>query len=64
MTSRIGCRDLRVRARRRELLHVEELDVAAGETLAVLGPNGAGKSTLLRALGHLGGLRRDRKSVV
>jgi ABC-type sulfate/molybdate transport systems ATPase subunit len=58
VSSRIGCRDLRVRARRRELLHVEELDVAAGETLAVLGPNGAGKSTLLRALGHLGGLRR------
>ncbi|OZM80291.1 ABC transporter ATP-binding protein [Pseudonocardia sp. MH-G8] len=54
---RIGCRDLRVLARGRELLHVPALDVAAGEVLAVLGPNGAGKSTLLRALGHLGGLR-------
>ncbi|TQM13736.1 ABC transporter ATP-binding protein [Pseudonocardia kunmingensis] len=57
MSGRIGCRDLRVVARGRELLHVPALDVAAGEALAVLGPNGAGKSTLLRALGHLGGLR-------
>ncbi len=30
-----------------------ELDVAAGQTLAVLGPNGAGKSTLLRVLAGL-----------
>ena len=54
MTSRIGCRDLRVVARGRELLHVDRLDVAAGAVLAVLGPNGAGKSTLLRALARLG----------
>jgi ABC-type sulfate/molybdate transport systems ATPase subunit len=58
VTSRIGCRVLRVSARGRELLQVPALDVAAGEALAVLGPNGAGKSTLLRALGHLGGLHR------
>jgi ABC-type sulfate/molybdate transport systems ATPase subunit len=58
VTSRIGCRDLRVTARGQELLHVPSLDVAAGEALAVLGPNGAGKSTLLRALGRLGGLHR------
>jgi ABC-type sulfate/molybdate transport systems ATPase subunit len=58
VTSRIGCRELRVSARGRELLRVPELDVAAGEVLAVLGPNGAGKSTLLRALGHLGHLHR------
>jgi ABC-type sulfate/molybdate transport systems ATPase subunit len=56
--ARIGCRDLRVTARGRELLHVPVLDVAAGTALAVLGPNGAGKSTLLRALAHLGGLHR------
>ncbi|GAA5116165.1 ABC transporter ATP-binding protein [Pseudonocardia adelaidensis] len=55
---RIGCRDLRVSARGRELLHVPALDVAAGDALAVLGPNGAGKSTLLRALANLGGLHR------
>jgi tungstate transport system ATP-binding protein len=59
VTARIGCRDLRVRARGRELLHVPALEVAAGAVLAVLGPNGAGKSTLLRALGCLGGLRRS-----
>ena len=58
MSPRIGCRDLRVRAHGRELLHVPDLDVDAGEVLAVLGPNGAGKSTLLRALGQLGGLHR------
>lgn len=58
MSSRIGCRELRVGVRGRELLHVPALDVAAGEVLAVLGPNGAGKSTLLRALGHLGRHRR------
>lgn len=50
----IGCRDLVVIVSGRELLAVPELDIAAGETLAVLGRNGAGKSTLLRALAHLG----------
>jgi molybdate transport system ATP-binding protein len=30
-----------------------ELDVAAGETVAILGPNGAGKTTLLRCLAGL-----------
>lgn len=54
MSARIGCRDLRVGVRGRELLHVEHLDVDAGATLAVLGPNGAGKSTLLRALARIG----------
>lgn len=58
MTARIGCHDLRVSVRGRELLHVEHLDVEAGETLAVLGPNGAGKSTLLRALAQIGRPRR------
>ncbi|MDN5931821.1 MAG: ATP-binding cassette domain-containing protein [Pseudonocardia sp.] len=53
MSAGIGCRDLRVHARDRVLLHVDALDVPAGSTLAVLGPNGAGKSTLLRALGLL-----------
>ncbi|MFR9806162.1 ABC transporter ATP-binding protein [Pseudonocardia sp. RS010] len=54
MTSGISCRDLRVHAAGRELVHVTALHVPAGRTLAVLGPNGAGKSTLLRALGLLG----------
>lgn len=30
-----------------------DLDVAAGETLAVMGPSGCGKSTLLHLLGGL-----------
>jgi molybdate transport system ATP-binding protein len=35
-------------------LHLDiEIDVEAGETVAVLGPNGAGKSTLLRCLAGL-----------
>ena len=38
---------VRVRRGRREVLHVAELGVDDGETLAVLGPNGSGKSTLL-----------------
>jgi tungstate transport system ATP-binding protein len=49
----IGCRNLRVTARGRELLAVDALEVADGETLAVLGPNGAGKSTLVRVMAGL-----------
>lgn len=50
---RIGCRDLVVRAGGRTILAADELDIGAGETLAVLGANGAGKSTLVRALALL-----------
>ena len=44
-------------------LDAVELEVAAGETVAVMGPSGCGKSTLLHLLGGLerpsgGGLRR------
>ena len=38
---------LRVLRGGREVLRLDALEVAAGETLAILGPNGAGKSTLL-----------------
>jgi ABC-type sulfate/molybdate transport systems ATPase subunit len=37
----------------REVLAVDELELAAGERLAVLGPNGAGKTSLLRLLAAL-----------
>ncbi|WP_209561074.1 ABC transporter ATP-binding protein [Frigoribacterium sp. PvP032] len=37
----------------RPVLHEVDLDVAAGEIVAVLGPSGCGKSTLLRQLGGL-----------
>ncbi len=49
----LACRDLRVHAGGRELLHVPGFGLPAGTVTAVLGPNGAGKSTLLRALGLL-----------
>ena len=34
----------------RRALHAVDLDIHAGETMALLGPNGSGKSTLLRIL--------------
>jgi len=42
-----------VRVHREDFTLDVEIDVAAGETVAVLGPNGAGKTTLLRALAGL-----------
>jgi heme exporter protein A len=55
-------------------LHALDLELAAGDVVAVLGPNGAGKSTLLRLLAGLarpsagtielaaqGGARRERR---
>jgi ABC-type nitrate/sulfonate/bicarbonate transport system ATPase subunit len=38
---------------RDEVLHGIDLEIVAGEVVAVLGPNGAGKSTLLEALANL-----------
>ncbi|MGQ0630075.1 MAG: ABC transporter ATP-binding protein [Sporichthyaceae bacterium] len=51
--SGLACQGLCIRAGSKLLLEVDELQIPAGECLAVLGPNGAGKSTLLRALGLL-----------
>ncbi len=62
MTSRIGCRNLVVRAGGSTILSVDALDVGDGETLAVLGANGAGKSTLVRALAML--TSHDRGTVL
>lgn len=54
----IHARDLRVSLDGRPILHDIDLDVQAGEFLAVLGPNGSGKSTLIRSIvgliGHEG----------
>ena len=43
-------RDLHAGYGAQGVLHGVDLDVRAGELVAVLGPNGAGKSTLLRAI--------------
>ena len=46
-------RGLRVEVGRREVLHGVDLEVAAGDVVALLGRNGAGKTTLLRTLAGL-----------
>jgi len=64
----IVIRDLLIQRNKRDVLRVDALDIARGETLTVVGPNGAGKSTLLLALAHLlkpvhGDIQFDGKSV-
>ncbi|SFM46375.1 ABC transporter ATP-binding protein [Variovorax sp. OV329] len=49
----LSARQLRVRLGGREIVHVDGLQIAAGQWTAVVGPNGAGKTTLLKALAHL-----------
>jgi len=49
----VEVRDLVVMRGARPVLMVQQVAVAAGETLSVVGPNGAGKSTLLLALAGL-----------
>jgi ABC-type sulfate/molybdate transport systems ATPase subunit len=53
MGSVLRLRNIRHRRGGREVLAIDELDLDAGERLAVLGPNGAGKTTLLRLLAAL-----------
>ena len=46
-------RELNVVKADKLICHVDELDVVAGERLAVIGSNGSGKTTLLRVIGGL-----------
>lgn len=64
----IEIRNLLIRRNGRDVLKIDSLDIARGETLTVVGPNGAGKSTLLLALAHLlksaqGDIQFDGKSI-
>ncbi|MGW7293950.1 amino acid ABC transporter ATP-binding protein [Streptomyces xiamenensis] len=49
----VTVRGLRKRFGENEVLKGIDLDVGAGEVIAVIGPSGSGKSTLLRALNQL-----------
>ncbi len=59
----LSLRDVRLAYGRREVLGGVDLEIPAGERLAILGPNGAGKSTLLRCVTCVARERRGAVAV-
>ena len=49
----IQIQDLLIHRNGRDVLKIDLLEIARGETMTAVGPNGAGKSTLLLALAYL-----------
>lgn len=50
LNSGIGCNNLTIKVPGRTLIDALQLDIAAGELVAILGPNGVGKSLALHSL--------------
>jgi iron complex transport system ATP-binding protein len=53
VTALLEAKDVKVRIGDAAILHGADLEVHAGELVAIVGPNGAGKSTLSRAVSGL-----------
>lgn len=59
----ITVRDLSVKRGRSEVVHSVDLDVQAGEFIAIVGANGAGKTTLLQAIAGVIPVPKGRVSI-